>query len=183
MPSHDIENSSFTELKAGKDSFVASATKWPVDELAARYVQARTDAKGRDEKLAEQADTLGHLNEALAAAKEDRNITKAEADKSITRLQSEGVALLKTGDALQASLDETKAWCEKQREEYEKATDVTRTRHADAMVAKDVLLRERSERADRLKAEADRNYAALSEASKLLSGAMHKHVIETADLG
>lgn len=55
----EIENCSFAELKANRDELLK---KLGGNELAERYLQARTDAKQRDEKLAEQGATIAALN-------------------------------------------------------------------------------------------------------------------------
>ena len=65
----EIENLSAVELKARRDELVEAAKGAPVEELAARYVQARLDATQRDEKLAEQGKTITALQDALSAAK------------------------------------------------------------------------------------------------------------------
>lgn len=46
-----IENLTFAELKANRAALVAEAAQQPLQALAARYVQARTDAKMRDERM------------------------------------------------------------------------------------------------------------------------------------
>ena len=66
----DIENLSFAELKAKRVELIEAAKAVPLDDLAARYVQARTDATARDEKLAEQGKTIIALQDGLAAAKQ-----------------------------------------------------------------------------------------------------------------
>lgn len=50
----EIENLSFADLKKQRAELITEAAKATAEELAARYVDARTDAKQRDEKLAEQ---------------------------------------------------------------------------------------------------------------------------------
>lgn len=69
----EIENLALSDLKAKREEIVKELGG---GELAQRYVQARTDAKMRDEKLAEQGKTIealqaGHaaLAEALAKAR------------------------------------------------------------------------------------------------------------------
>lgn len=64
----EIENLTHAELKSQKADLVAKAAEADKSELASRYVQARTDAAMRDEKLAEQARTLANLNDSLDAA-------------------------------------------------------------------------------------------------------------------
>lgn len=50
----DIENLTFAELKSQRATLIEAARKADMAELATRFVDARTDAKQRDEKLAEQ---------------------------------------------------------------------------------------------------------------------------------
>lgn len=70
----EIENLSAAlgaaELKARKAELVDAAAAADAAELAARYVQARIDARMRDEKLAEQGRTIGLLQDALEKAKQ-----------------------------------------------------------------------------------------------------------------
>lgn len=98
MKLHDIENLPFAELKARRVELVKVAIVTEVDELAARYVQARTDAKGRDEKLAEQAKTLAALQEGLEAVKEREALTTKACDEAVAAIQKESAQLLKTAD-------------------------------------------------------------------------------------
>ena len=57
----EIENLSHAELKAQREAIIEAAGGAEKAELASRYVQARTDAKLRDEKLAEQGKTIDAL--------------------------------------------------------------------------------------------------------------------------
>lgn len=77
MQIHEIENLSFFDLKTRQAELIEAAKDVSVeelpervDELAKRYVQARTDATMRDEKLADQAKTLEALRTGLDAATE-----------------------------------------------------------------------------------------------------------------
>ena len=70
MTIQDIENLTFAELKASGKKIIDELGG---NELAARYVQARTDAKQRDEKLAEQGVTITNLNAALEAVSKGRD--------------------------------------------------------------------------------------------------------------
>lgn len=54
MALEEIQNKSVAELKAERDALIAQAAAVEPTELATRYVQALTDAKMRDELLAEQ---------------------------------------------------------------------------------------------------------------------------------
>ena len=65
MTIQEIENMTFAELKARQSELIEAMKDTLPTELAARYVQARLDAKQRDEKLSEQGQTITNLNEAL----------------------------------------------------------------------------------------------------------------------
>lgn len=76
MELHEIENLSAAELKERREELVAAARKAPVDQLAARYVQARTDAKLREDKLAEQGKTIMLLQQAMEKSDVGHELTK-----------------------------------------------------------------------------------------------------------
>lgn len=80
MKIHDIENLSAAELKSRRHELKAGLASASHDELAGRYLQARTDASMRDEKLAEQGRTITTLNDAADAA--DGRITVLESEVS-----------------------------------------------------------------------------------------------------
>lgn len=123
MSTHAIENLSFTELKEHRDALIADAEKLPPAELAARYVQARTDAKQRDEKLAEQGTTIASLNSALAEsmaracghAEEGNRLAAELAQSKANHAASQEAAadcmakMQKQNDATNAELEATKA--------------------------------------------------------------------------
>ncbi len=65
-----IENMTCAELKANRDALAAEAEKQPAKELAHRYIQARTDAKLRDERMATMGQEFAKLNVALLASEQ-----------------------------------------------------------------------------------------------------------------
>lgn len=66
----EIENLTYAELKEKKDEILASVLEvQKVEDIAARYVQARTDAKMRDEKMSEQGKTIAAMQEGVGALK------------------------------------------------------------------------------------------------------------------
>lgn len=79
----EIENLTAAELKSRKAELIEQAKKAKVDELAARYVQARTDATIRDEKLHEQGVTITSLNEALLSEKNLSASLRSEISKVV----------------------------------------------------------------------------------------------------
>ena len=140
MTIQDIENLTFAELKASGKKIVDELGG---NELAARYVQARTDAKQRDEKLAEQGQTIANLNAALAASRAELANVKA---------------------VLSAAQDSNVSLGERVQELHALGTDA-------------------AARADRLKAEAERNFKALSTAEKALKDAMAARELDAAERG
>ena len=140
MTIQDIENLTFAELKASGKSIVLELGG---NELAARYVQARTDARQRDEKLAEQGQTIANLNAALAASRAELANVKA---------------------VLSAAQDSNVSLGERVPELHALGTDA-------------------AARADRLKAEAERNFKALSTAEKALKDAMAARELDAAERG
>jgi len=146
----EIENLSHADLKAQRDTLISAAAKAPAVELAARYVQARTDAKARDEKLAEQGATITALtvgNAAMQAKTSELQAAMANADREIAFGQK------CLGEAQQA------------------------------LNAKEKELASETARANRLKAEAARNFSALSTAEKALKDAMAARELEAVDKG
>jgi len=81
MNIEEIENSTFAKLKAKRAELVEAAKGLPPEQLAARYVQARTDAKARDEKLADQGKTIIALQDGLAAAKDQAVVLGEKLDE------------------------------------------------------------------------------------------------------
>lgn len=67
MTLNEIENLSFADLKTKRDELLAGLKEADHAELASRYVQARTDAKQRDEKLGEQGQTIAALQSGYQA--------------------------------------------------------------------------------------------------------------------
>lgn len=95
----EIENLSATELKERRAELETEAAKGDAAELAKRFVQARFDAKSRDEKLSEQGATITSLNAAVSASVEKTTEAQAEvaslkaqlkkANESATAVKSE----------------------------------------------------------------------------------------------
>lgn len=87
MKIHEVENMGVEELSSKTDEIALQLVGTDSDVLALRYVQARLDAKIRDVKLAEQAETLKALQEGIEAIKE-REVTVAAAGlKAVQDLQ------------------------------------------------------------------------------------------------
>lgn len=98
MPLSTIENMTFAELRAQKAALIEAAAKEPVPELAARYVQGRTDAKQRDERMAEMS--------------RDRDVALTQAASygdSLAQVQLVLTAALERVVGLEAALGQSKA--------------------------------------------------------------------------
>lgn len=161
MKLYDVKNMSFADLKAKRTEIIESldapgsgTREVSFVELITAFVGALTDAKGRDEKLAEQGKTITALQDGLEASKAFTKELSAEAE--------ELTATLKT---VRETARETIL------------ADKTAIGAAVASLAK------QTERADRLKAEALRNHAALSGAAKLVNDALAAQAVENADMG
>lgn len=95
MTTTDVENLSYAKLKEQHDELVKAMQDQPPDDLARRYVQARTDAKARDEKMSEQGKTITELQLAIKALRKqcrdecEEVARQAVADRS--RLKAEAL--------------------------------------------------------------------------------------------
>ncbi len=110
MNLHEIQNLSFAELKERRDELVKLAGG---NDVAARYIQALTDAKMRDEKLAEQGVTIKTLQDGMGLAQQ----RVADLEATCTKLRDDYAALqqlhntdcdhaAKTCSKLQAAINE-----------------------------------------------------------------------------
>lgn len=100
----EIENLTFAQLKSRRDAVISDAKDAPLDDLAARYIQARTDAVQRDEKLAEQGKTITVLQDALASAKATISAEKRRADAAQTSLEAANAMIAKKDEKLQEAV-------------------------------------------------------------------------------
>ena len=104
----EIENLSFADLKAKRDELVEAAAGVPADKqpeqylhnLAARYVQARTDAKMRDEKLGEQAATIKALQDGMGALQTKAETASAAVAALKAQLEKEAAESTRKEEAL-----------------------------------------------------------------------------------
>lgn len=113
----DIENMPFADLKSKRAELIEAARQSPLVELATRFVDARTDAKQRDEKLAEQGRTITSLNDSLDA----RVAELRESTSLIADLRRE------LSDA-NNSLNQQRAAAVAKAEEFEETIRITRTK-------------------------------------------------------
>lgn len=164
-----IENLSFAEIKDRREELVKEAANTPASELAARYVQARQDAKQRDEKLAEQGRTIDALTQGLAATTEKAAALEVE----FKSLGEKFVA---------QDQDWRKALADKDATHAEVAANVSAalTKQDATITELRAALAAETTRANRLKAEACRNNAALSGAAKMLNDALAAQRLDDA---
>lgn len=118
----NIENLSHTELKSGKADLLAEIMTMPIEQLGPRYLQARTDAKQRDERMAGMGQEItdlqeevaakvkllegyearnGELESQLEAAAEELESVKAAAQTEILKLRAEVSDLEQTIEVLE----------------------------------------------------------------------------------
>lgn len=90
----EIENLSFAELKLHRNALIEAASNADKSELASRYVQARTDATHRDEKLSEQGKTIDALNSGNNALLEKRAELEAQV-QALTAQQVDAQTLIR----------------------------------------------------------------------------------------
>lgn len=138
----EIENFKAEELKARKAELIEAATKagkgeFSVADLAARYVQARTDAAMRDAKLHDQGTTITHLNTMLADLQ--AKLAEATNDLAVQVRQNEDQAarmesvLLGTAEERRTSVEQVnaaKVEIEKLRAERDAALQLAKARRA-----------------------------------------------------
>ena len=172
MTIHKIENMTFSELKKKQAELAESLAGELPQELATRYLQARTDAKQRDEKLAEQGKTITSLNE----GHEFLTGRVAELELQIT-LKDDAIAIRsrELEFARQAHSNEVAALTQAH-------SDVVNALNDEISELKNSLLRQ-TQRAVRLKVQAIVNQTALTGAAKLLNDAISARQIEDADTG
>jgi len=153
-----IENLTFEEIKARRAELIEAIKGNDPAELAARYLQARADASQRDQTLGAQGVTITALQQGAAALSE-----KVEALNGQLRAAAEALA------AKDAALAQATAAAAAEKEQLGRAIAELTEAHAD-----------QSARAERLKAEALRNQAALNGAAKLLHDAIGTQRVEDA---
>lgn len=130
MNIHEIENLTYAELKERKDELAGALVGTNFGELAVRYVQARTDAKQRDEKLAEQGQTIQRLNELLDAKTlrvEELAALCEASENTIAECRTANLHLSHALEACQADRDDANARADRLKAEA--------TRHATALHA------------------------------------------------
>lgn len=174
MTIQDVENLSFAELKARRAELIEAITASTISikEVAGRYIQARADAKHRDEKLAEQAKTIAALQEGLEAVKE-REAAAVEASKElITALKDEVAEFRKTSDAAIVELKQAA-----------KESDAVTEELLRANTAQAELVLELGQRCDRLKVQAEAYADAIGIIYKTSTDAINSRVIAQADEG
>jgi len=161
MKLHEIKNLSAEALKENAGEHVEACKKCPADELAASFIAALTDAKLRDEKLAEQGRTITTLSDSLEQSKAVHRKDCEEAKASTLALRNESLKHADTIKRLQDTIESL-------------ASQLGVTKEA---------LNIAEARATRHKALAMRNHQAVTAASKILSDANTAAQLDIADEG
>ena len=107
-----VENMCAAELKAQTDGLVDELAKGAPLDLAVYYISALTDAKVRDEKLAEQAETLTALKKGIESITQQAVDADRAGDKLIEELtareqKAQGVIAALEGDFASAKASYT----------------------------------------------------------------------------
>ncbi|GAF95676.1 unnamed protein product, partial [marine sediment metagenome] len=152
-------------------------------DLTAAFVRALTDAKGRDEKLAEQGKTITLLQEGFEASKTQAEAataevanTKADLDVALANAKTAGEENARVLLALRTKMDVQATTVRKNNAEQERA-------FVEQVESLKAQRKRETERANRLKVEATRNHIALAAAAKLLNDALAAQAVENADKG
>lgn len=176
MPLVDIQNLTRQQLKDQKAELIEEASKEPVPELAARYVQALTDAKARDESLAVHAaltkdaqDELGGWQQQVEQLKQAREADAKEAEETIAKLQRE---LADANEAIQTHAAEMKR-AASQADQIRKAAaaEVARATRSEADAGK------REQAANKAKADAQQELAHMAEYTKSERGRLERQKV------
>lgn len=128
----DIENMSAAEIKQRWDDCADAARGTNAADLAQRYVQARFDAKLRDEKLAEQARTIEGLSTGLESAREANDGWKSKVEEMRTRIAEAEHLAISNGQRIVEMREEISA-IKKRAEAAEKLAKDRRGALADIM--------------------------------------------------
>lgn len=180
---HDAENMTADELKAKREEIIKSIIEVePIADVAARFVDARYDAKRRDELLAEQADTLAALKTGLAAVEERAAADAKEAADEYAAVKQESRKYSEAAAALQQKLAATvEANTEERELLLSESTEVIALRNT-AIADLQAALTKATARGNRLHIQADKAHAAYSGALKLLLDAkLGSEVAEAAN--
>lgn len=103
MSIHEIENQTFAELKANCEANQKALANVPRGDLESRYLQSRTDAKQRDEKLSEQGVMLSELTHKVEALEASIEAARQLAQNLEGRLKEE-VEKRKDAEALSEAM-------------------------------------------------------------------------------
>jgi uncharacterized protein YoxC len=165
-----IENMTADEIKEQGDELLEKLKDADDLDIESRYLQARHDAKMRDEKLKEQGVTIVALQEALESAKD--LIKKGEAEKEDVFKKYED--LIKTNQQLIETADRIKS-------EHDAQFADLKANYDGQVMDLSSAIKTLNGRCDRLSKQATRNNQALSGAAKLLNDALSAQSVESAN--
>lgn len=99
-----IENQSFSELKANREANLKIIAEAQREELNARYLQARTDAKLANQRMGEQAKMLAELEGQIAGLHEAIKSQSKHHDELFAAKDKAAIEMQATYDAALAQL-------------------------------------------------------------------------------
>lgn len=188
----EIENMKLADMRERKEELVEAAKAFDPVVLAKRYVQASIDAKVRDEKLGEQADTLEALQQGLESSKKLDGIN-AEKIKNqvheIAGLKNDGVELSRAHDTrfnkAGAEAEQRYRKLKKDYDDFKHKVNASIEEAAELHLSQTATLNGElgtaQRRSARLKIQAEKFTAAVSGIHKLSMDAMQSQAIDDAD--
>lgn len=157
----EVENLSAAQLKERRAELIEAIKGADPVELATRFVDARHDAKLRDERLGEQGETINALKQGLGAATQ-----RAAEQEGMLAAASKRI---KDGDAL---MDQMTADLAAVKAEASKAIEGVKA-----------ALKAEQAKSARLTAQLRQREAAVNTAAKALNDAIAARLVETAEQG
>lgn len=181
MTIQEIENLSLAELKQQQKELTEQLKGVGIAELAGRYLQARIDAKMRDDKLSEQGKNISLMQDGMAAAKSQIELLQSNLSDKTAELAT---FKQQANDLFEKCKAEHRDHCES-----------TAKTHADTCAEHDKTIAELKEqletalaecaqqklRGDRLRTQAVRNNSAINQAATYLNDAIAKQQVANAD--
>lgn len=171
----NVENMSATELVERTDEILEGLADVPQPDVVARYLQARTDAKVRDENQADQARTLEALQSGNQAIREQlagqvritdklthelaaADTARVEADKRHAEDMNDWAKLVSKEKDLVTSL----------RAEMERGLTEAAVEYNRAQAEEAAKIQALTERCERLAAQAKQSHAAMTGAQQVV---------------
>lgn len=170
MHIHEIENMSLADLTAKRPELLEGLKALAGEELAERYLQARTDATNRDALLFDQGKTITVLQEGVEAIKEREAATVKASGEVVATLTEEAVQFREATDAT--------------------IVDLNQALEAHLSIIKDLQSKNAAQaeqiadldgRCNRLKAQAGKHAGAITAIQKISTDAISSREIDEAE--